>query len=921
MASDEYSEETTDESLPDLPLSGSADELLTQAEEILLQSQKTEYEDWQNIRRDLAQRVWHAPPSTSDNVSCDFALLVTSEHSARETEKTMACIGTLPNSRLTLIIDAQDTRFPNAVTHATWMSALTRAPNPDRRWVCYLRPGDLVEASVFPRLLQTLSGPLPPDLLYADEDGKSPSGQPFAQIKPDADPDLLRSAPYMGRFLMMRLQAFLALGGVQPGKGPYAFHEYALRHLEKFGLTSICHFPEVLFHANADTAVPSPTLLSQTVQAHLDRCAIKAKATPGLLPESVRILYQHDHTPLVSILIPTKDQQPLLSRCLETIIEKTAYKNYEILVIDNQSTTEEAKQYLLGLEALNVKQLRVLRYRDDFNYAAMNNLAAREAKGEYLVLLNNDTAIIQDEWLGALLNHAQRPEVGAVGAKLITSDGHIQHAGIVLGLRGVCDHPFIGEDGSSPGYGGRLKLDQRYSAVSAACMMVRKSVYIQLGGLDQKDLDIAYSDADFCLRLRTTGLSVIWTPYALLVHEGGASFRAQSPEASQTRLNRVSQNREIMYQRWMAQLICDPAYNPNFRLSGRGFDLEASSLFYPPAPSQKKLLTHCADIWGSGLYRIISPTTALLEKKMITGECHADYLSPVEIHKAMPDSIVLQRQITERQRALIQNYKRYSRAKLIFELDDYLPNLPVASSAKMKFPRAVVKQMRRSMEMCDRIVVSTAPLKESLSQFHDEIIVLPNYLPVSLWGNIPPRKEAEARRPRVGWAGGSSHTGDLRVIADIVSALSDRVDWIFFGMKPEGVDEHIKEFHPGVHLGKYPENLASLDLDLALAPLEENIFNECKSNLRLLEYGICGYPIIATNIPPYQCGFPITLTSNRFKDWKQAIEDKISDLDALRKEGAILQDFVKQHWMLEGDNLIRWQNGWLLSPDSPAERT
>ncbi len=871
--------------------------------------QKTEYKDWLRCRQDLARLAWKPGDSTA-RVVFHLATEELVTESAQSTEKNIVA---LPGA----VLAHSSKNTMEAPASLTWLQNLISEQATDNFWICLLQPGDTVDASTYPRLLVTINANPHAGLIYADEDALAPDGQPLAKFKSALDIDLLRSTPYLGRFLLMRARELLVLGGLDFSRAPYALHDYALRFIDKFGEKSILRLPEILFH---EAATPQDSVqleaLAEVVQAHLQRNHIPAQLGAGLLPESLRVTYLHNSTPLVSILVPTKDQQPLLSRCLEAIIEKTSYKNYEILVIDNGSSDPEAVQYIEGLEGLGLPQLRVIRYPQEFNYSAMNNLAAKEAKGEYLLLLNNDTTVIQEAWLEALLNHAQRPEVGAVGAKLIRSDGKIQHAGILLGLRGVCDHPFLGEDASAPGYGGRLKLDQRYSAVSAACMMVRKSIYTQLGGLDEQHLDIVYNDTDFCLRLREAGYAVIWTPFAVVVHEGGASFSAQTAEISSSRLIRVRQNRATMYSRWMDKLVDDPAYNPNFKLSGHGFDLETSSLFYPSPPGQKKLLTHCADRWGSGLYRIISPTSTLLEQKLITGECHLDYLTPVEIHKAQPDSIVLQRQITEKQQDLIKNYLNYSKAKLIFELDDYLPNLPIANSAKAKFPRSVVKQMRRSMEMCNRIVVSTEPLKESLSQFHDEIVVLPNYLPFSLWGNIPKREPLlQPRRPRVGWAGGSSHTGDLRVIADIVRALADKVDWVFFGMKPEGVDDCIKEFHPGVHLGNYPAKLASLDLDLALAPLEDNIFNECKSNLRLLEYGICGYPVIATDIAPYQCGFPVTLTQNRFRDWKQAIEEKITDLQALRQEGTRLQEFVSQHWMLDGENLLRWRDGWLLSPD------
>lgn len=171
----------------------------------------------------------------------------------------------------------------------------------------------------------------------------------------------------------------------------------------------------------------------------------------------------------------------MLLRCIESIMEKTSYTNYELIIVDNNSETAEARDWFNGMELLNNPKVRILRYPHPFNYSAINNFAASHARGDYLVLLNNDTAIIDGDWLGALLHHAQRPEVGIVGAKLLFLDGTVQHAGVVLGLRGVADHPFIGDSMQSNGYLHRLHLDQNYSAVTAACLMISTELYQQVG--------------------------------------------------------------------------------------------------------------------------------------------------------------------------------------------------------------------------------------------------------------------------------------------------------------------------------------------------------------------------------------------------------------------------------------------------------
>ena len=841
---------------------------------------------------------------------------------ARHTTPTAALkatLGSLLEQPLTppiIVRTSADSELPDTCLRASpdqsLVEVLERLPK-EVLWFVEIRAGDLIDTDGVILLLEQIAAGQEQRLYYTDETLLDEDGVPSCpQFKPDFDIDHLRARPYCGRFLLLDRSAFVELQGFNESLGVGKHQDYLFRAFERWGAAAIGHLPALVFHGAPSSPV-SIELLASILERHLARCSIAAALEHGLQPDSIRVRYAHAEHPLVSIIIPTKNQQPMLARCIETLTSKTAYTNYELLIVDNQSDEAEAQAYIRGIEDLNLPQIQVLHFNHPFNYSAINNFAAGKAKGDYLVLLNNDTAILDGSWLDALLNHAQRSEVGIVGAKLLFPDGRIQHGGVILGLRGPADHPFIGEPINATGYGGRLMIDQQYSAVTAACMMIRKSIFEEVGGLDEKAFKVSYNDIDLCLKVRQAGYSVIWTPYAQLMHVANVSQKAEDSAKQEAKQARFAAEQRTMYQRWMPQIKADPFYNPNFRLKGSGFELESNPVFRPMLPGLKKLLAHSGDFWGSGLYRMIAPATVLAEEGLIAGGCYREYFMPAEVAKIAPDVIVLQRQTSDEQIRGASDYRSYSNAKLIFELDDYLPNVPISNAHKKNLPPDLVRRLRKAMSICDRIVVSTDPLREAMLPFHDEIVVLPNYLPKKLWGAIPERTESDLKRkPRIGWAGGSSHTGDLRMVADVVRALADRVDWVFLGMKPEGVDEHITEFHVGVPLGEYPAKLAALDLDLALAPLEENQFNECKSNLRLLEYGICGYPVIATDVTPYRCGFPVTLVRNRFKDWVEAIQTKLEDRDALWQEGIALQRFVREGWMLEGENLLRWRDGWML---------
>lgn len=871
---------------------------------------------------------WMSPQERSIRAArvASFAPMLCLVIDARQTVPAQALAATLESIReqalapLVIIRSGNDAGLPDTCLCAPAEQSLndTLAMLPqDVQWFVEIRAGDLVDTDGIILLLEQIAARNVHRLYYMDETLLDADGAPSGpQFKPDFDIEHLRARPYCGRFLLINRTTFLELRGFDEALSVGKHHDFLLRAFEHLGAEAIGHIPALIFHGTHTPSIPIE-LLASIVERHLERSSIAASLEQGLLPDSLRVCYAHPDRPLVSIIIPTRNQQAMLARCIETLTSKTAYDNYELLIVDNQSDEPDAVAYIKGIEDLALPQLRVLHYDKPFNYSAVNNLAAREARGDYLVLLNNDTAILEAGWLDALLNHAQRPEVGVVGAKLLFPDGRIQHGGVILGLRGPADHPFIGEPMNATGYGGRLMLDQQYSAVTAACLMIRKRIYEEVGGLDEQSFAVSYNDIDLCLKVRTAGYSVVWTPYARLMHVANVSQKAEDPARQEAKQARFAAEQHEMYRRWMPWIKADPAYNPNFRLKGTGFELESNPVFRPSLPGRKKLLAHCGDLWGSGLYRMIAPATVLGEEGLVSGGCYSEYFLPAEVARIEPDTIVLQRQTSDMQLRHAADYRSYCNARLIFEVDDYLPNLPTSNVHKKLLPPDLVKRLRKAMSICDRMVVSTQALRDAMQPFHDDIVVLPNYLPHRLWGGIPDRKPADpSRRPRVGWAGGSSHTGDLRLVADVVKALADRVDWVFFGMKPEGVDACIAEFHPGVHLSQYPAALAALDLDLAIAPLEENIFNECKSNLRLLEYGICGYPVIATDLEPYRCGFPVTLVRNRFRDWVSAIEDKLADREALFAEGLALQAFVRAGWMLEGENLLRWRDGWLLG-ESP----
>ncbi|MFS2124678.1 glycosyltransferase [Pseudomonas sp. Pseusp97] len=790
--------------------------------------------------------------------------------------------------------------------------------SPATGWLLLLEAGDQLVDHALLVLAERLRAESGWACCYFDQD-QLVDGVPAAPVfKPDFNLDLLRSYPYVGACVAIERAALAELGGLDPAYQSLAAVDVLLRVAEVRGLNSVGHLSEILVHGArslgqwlADERLVDE--VPQVISAHLSRLGVPHRLEPGALPMVNRVRYEYPQQPLVSILVPTRDQLPLLQRCVESLLEKTRYPHYELLIIDNDSQEADAVQWLAGIDALQSEQVRVLRYPHPFNFSAMNNFAARQARGEYLVLLNNDTAIIDGDWLDALLNHARRPEVGLVGAKLHYPDGRVQHGGVVLGLNGPADHPFIGAAQQAPGYMHRLLVDQNYSVVTAACLMVRRSLYEDVQGMDEVDFKVSYNDVDLCLKIREAGYLAVWTPYAVVLHEGSVSQKKVDPATQAQKKQRFQGEQQAMYRKWLPLLARDPAYNRNLTLSQAGFEVDWSrNQAWQPfsQPLRPRVLAYPADKSGCGHYRVRQPFLSLQREGLVEGALSQNLLQPVELERFEADVVLFQRQITDAQLELIEQTKGLTGAFRVYELDDYLPNLPVKSVHRGDMPRDVLRSLRRAVSMMDRFVVSTAPLAEAFADLHPDIRVVPNRLPVDWWGALSSRRRV-GRKPRVGWAGGVGHTGDLELIADVIRDLAGEVEWVFFGLCPDKLRPYIHELHPGVDIAGYPARLALLNLDLALAPLEQNQFNDCKSNLRLLEYGVLGFPVICSDVLCYRGDLPVTRVKNRYRDWVDAIRMHLADLDATARAGDALQAAVRRDWMLEGENVLDWGRAWL----------
>jgi GT2 family glycosyltransferase len=413
------------------------------------------------------------------------------------------------------------------------------------------------------------------DLIYSDVDKIDERGDRVdPNFKPDWSPDLLLSANYISHLGVYRRSILGEVGAFREGFEGAQDYDLVLRFTER--ADSVHHVPKVLYHwrmaegsvaANSKNKDYIAARLRRALAEALERRGLAGTVEDGLLPNRLRVRLEIRGEPRVSVVIPTRDNVSLLRRCIGSIEGRTTYPNYEVLIVDNESADPETLAYLASTPH------RVVRFEGEFNYSRINNFGVSLAEGEYVLLLNDDTEVVSEGWMEEMLQHAQRPEVGAVGAKLLYPNGRVQHAGVVTGvghpwMPGIAVHSHQHYPSDSPGYVGALGTLRNYSAVTAACMMVRKSLFEELGGFDEENLPVSFNDVDLCLRMRQGGYSVIFTPHAVLYHHESVSRGRDW-------------NREEflhMRERWGEVLDNDPFYNSNLATGSADFNLRADLL-------------------------------------------------------------------------------------------------------------------------------------------------------------------------------------------------------------------------------------------------------------------------------------------------------------------------------------------------------
>ncbi len=455
----------------------------------------------------------------------------------------------------------------------------------DGEYIALFDHDDLLTEHALYYVVEALNRDKSIDLLYSDEDKVDMANNRFMPyFKPDFNIDLLYSNNYFCHFGVYRKSIIDKIGGFRKGYEGSQDHDLVLRAVKETTFDKIYHIPHIIYHWRAIAGSTARSLDSKdyTINASINALedSLKnygVKVTTGKCHGHFRVIWPvPEKEPLVDIIIPTKNRVELLEQCVSSLKSKTAYKNYKITIVDNQSDESKTIAYLSTLQESG--EARVIKYDKPFNFSAINNLAVKNSDAEILCFLNNDIEIINSDWLREMVSHALRKDVGIVGAKLYYPNMRVQHGGVILGcgapMTAVAGHLFHGISQHNNGYFGRASCVQELSAVTAACMVMRREVFNQVKGFDDKHLAVAFNDVDLCLKVKDAGYRIVWTPYAELIHHESAS---RGSDLEESKYERFFGEVKAMRNKYGKRLDDDKQYNPNLNVLRADF-----SFAFPP---------------------------------------------------------------------------------------------------------------------------------------------------------------------------------------------------------------------------------------------------------------------------------------------------------------------------------------------------
>lgn len=833
-------------------------------------------------------------------------------------DSLMACLGQ-PAEVLILSSDALPDGFEesSAIKWIQFQGCETVVPaleNLRSDWLLLIQAGTVLSPNAMMEWAWTATQSPSSSLIYADEDVRqSDGGNRFPYFKPDCNIELLRCSNYLGSAVLVQGSAWREDGFPLFDGGLYAF---ALTMIDRRGRSALAHVDTILFHS---TGRVSASLENQEFEL-ASRVLKRNSRTRSLRPLGRLGTWLVEYVPpeqvVVSLVIPTGMQTGYLRSLLEGLKRYPEPALKDIVLVCLPSQVEELRFVIADLSQ-DIVQIVALA-QDSYSHSVALNAGVRAAKGDYIVVSDDDAEPLHKNWLTLLLGVLSQPDVGCVAPRLLASkDKNTQISGgpAFLGVNSAWAS-YLGEDQrfDEVGVCSRLQLSQDVSTVAGHFFLMRKADWASVGGFDETTFKLHFTVLDFCLRLSQKGKRHVWTPLAGILHQGGKTLAALRTDIRQHVALSESEllERESLLKQWAQQIACDPNYNRHLSLR-RLFDIEADIVVdWQPKRHDRPRTMAIPLHSGAGQYRVIEPLNMLQDAGLaqscvilpLAGGMHR-VLQPLELVRAAPDRLILQHSVDDGQLRQIEKYKLAAPGVIIVQMvDDLFGEVPEKHPGHHFQTREGHQRMMQALTQSDRMIVTTQPLRDHYKRYVSDVRIVPNALDKQ-WLSLckTPQKRS---RLRVGWVGAGQHHGDLEMIAEVVRELVHEVDWVFMGMSTDAIKPLLKEFHSFVSIADYPKKMSELDLDIAIAPLEDNIFNRCKSNLRLLEYGAMGWPVVCSDVYPFRTDDPpVIRVTNKRSDWVDAIRSLFDD--ETRKSYAVNLN----RWFHEKYLLSSYEDIWL----------
>ncbi|WP_113632551.1 glycosyltransferase [Pectobacterium peruviense] len=765
-------------------------------------------------------------------------------------------------------------------------------------WFQYVRAGVTFIADSFFSVICFLNKESDYSAVYPDKIFINDCGELESAFLPDFSIDYFLGFPsafFVGCFFHQSI--FIDTNYYNDISPEFFDFDVLMRLITEKGKGNIGHFPEPLLISESKKELDN-SKVEQLISNYLNA---KGYVNSLILPNSsggCRVVYGHNKDlPKISIFIIDNGDVNVLQRCVMGLLEKSKYTNYEILILSCYAEIEENRYWLEEVSKIDPNRIKTIIFPHQESRAKLNNIAANQASGDYLLLLDVAVFPAHDEWLENLVNHCLRDDVGCVGSKVINLNEKIYSAGMVLGLNGVAETPFVGSHYADSGYMNRLAIEQNYSALPSLCLLIRRSIYHDVGGVDESLTEGYLTDIDLCLKIREAGYLSVWTPYSIVATD-------LSPEKNYKSKETCSEQERVIYHKWGGVIANDPAYNKNLSLT-QCYRIEKNLRPCELSPEPQRLSRAMVFSGGSNSmerYRLEEPFYNMRYHGMVDGAVASESLVISDFLQIEPDVIITQNCI---QSGKITDFKSIKDCFSIYDMNYY-------ESSKfddIKNKKEHLKKIKEDLAPFDRVIVGSEVLAEQYGRMHHDIKILPTYLP-HFWNELVLTGRA-SEKPRVGCVTLDLNDEDIELVSNVIRDFSHLVTWVFLGTYPPKLKPFIHEYHRYHGFTHYPQQLASLNLDFAIAPLVDNNANRVRSNIRLLEFCICGIPVICSDVLCYKGNLSVNFAKNRYKDWSAAMSQYIHDVDSARTVGAVLKSEVQENWMLNQKNLEIIKKTWL----------